>query len=136
MKYPQIRGKTGKVAICRNQEYEHRIRYATGKKKANREPRQFFEYMGPRGAEDFASSTSDEDDEEAAAPQIQELPGSGGEELPFSVAGFPEHVLHRKISEGAQEQAQTQELVPKRMSRIRKCFLGDGPNAAQYRLGR
>ena len=84
MKYPQIRGKTGKVAICRNQEYEHRIRYATGKKKANREPRQFFEYIGPRGAED-CSSASDEHDEEAAVPQIQELPGSGGEELPLPV---------------------------------------------------
>ena len=42
--------------------------------------------MGPKGAEDFAFSTSDEDDEEAAVPQIPELPGSAGEELPFPVA--------------------------------------------------
>ena len=67
--------------------------------------------MGPKGAEDFAFSTSDEDDEEAAVPQIPELPGSAGEELPFPVAGFPE---------GEQEQAQPQEQP---MSSIRKFFL-------------
>ena len=120
-KYPQLRNKIGKLAICRNQEYEHRILYSTGRKTARAQ--QFFEYMGPKGAEDFASSTSDEDDEEAAVPQIQELPGSGGEELPFSAAGFPEHVLHRNISQGAQ-------LVPKRMFRIRKFFLGDDPKTS------
>ena len=138
-KYPQTRGKTGKLVLCRNQEFEHRILYVAGRKNAK--PQQFLEYMGPKGPEDFGFSTSDEDDEEAAVPQVQELQGSGGEDVPIEEAGFPEHVLHRlnhkfveagfpgsggegqNISEGAQEIPQTRELVPAPRSRIRKFFL-------------
>ena len=69
MKYPQICGKTGKRVTCRNQDYEHRILYVS-----KRKPCQFVEYTGPRGPEDFASTSDEEDGVESLSenPQTQE----------------------------------------------------------------